>query len=128
MTARNDDFLDRFRQLERKVRMLEINSRAYMETVIVGGPLTTSTIIPPFFTPFGGVLVAVWHSLLGGAASFNVEHNDTVFDTFTVVGFKQLRELEESQELEEGDTIQVVFGSVVSGTPSGLSMGFIVEP
>jgi len=125
----NADFIDRFVALERRVRTLELRQRAYLETTIVAGEFDDSTVIPPFFTPFGGAVVAVYHQTLNGSIEIRSWRGADVspFVTFTADTSPTLVDLDEPKELNEGDTVSTVPWSVVSGTPEGLSVGYVIE-
>jgi len=124
----NADFIDRFLALERRVRTLELRQRAYLETTIIAGEFDDTVEIPPFFTPFGGAIVAVYHQTLGGNAEIRAYGPSDIspFVTFTT-GSPAVEEIDPPKELAEGDLITTVVWSIVSGPTSGLSVGYLIE-
>lgn len=127
----NPDFLDRFARLEERVRRLEAEPSTYMETVIVGGSFDSSTDVPPFFTPFGGAIVAVYGRVISGDADIRVLKNSVnIFGGATNMilsaGVTEIIEIDPPVYLDEGDLVQVDI--VGAATPTGLSVGIIIHP
>lgn len=131
MRTSNDDFLTRFALLEEKVRQLQVNQRAYVENVIVGGAFSSSTVVPPFFVPFGGLALAVFGRTLAGTAEINISRNGVGFAFLSITSANTTFSQEEpdlvAPLLEEDDRIQIHISSA-SGSASGLSVGVIIEP
>lgn len=130
MRTVNHDFLDRFAALEEEVRRLRLNARAYVENVIVGGSFTSSTIVPPFFVPFDGTVLAVYGRTLAGSAEINISRNVVGFAFLSIVAANTTYTQEEPDleaiSVVEGDRIQIHISSATDA--SGLSVGVIIEP
>lgn len=133
MSGLNPDFLDRFDRMERRLAALERRPSAYMETVIVGGTFDVVTEIPPFFTPFGGGIVAVYGRTISGEADIEVRRNGVnVFGVGTPMiiaapDTTEIIEVDPPVYVTEGDVVQVVVTND-DGLASGLSVGVIIHP
>jgi len=129
MARKKQDFLDRYADLERRVRSLERKPSAYLETIIVAGEFDASTDIPPFFTPFGGAIVAVMGRTLSGNADVDIKKNGATFSTLVIAsgGTVEHEEIDPPLYLNESDQVQIDITG--SDAPSfGLSIGVIISP
>lgn len=129
MSRLNRDFFERYADLERRVRVMEQTPGSYMESVIVGGEFDSTTVIPPFFTPFGGAIVHILCRTVSGNVDVDIIVDSIVIATLNYADSSppEREDIDPPIYVTEGSTVEVDI--VGSDNPSfGLSVGVIIHP